>query len=158
MVAGVISGCSASASALTLKFAMAQGRTLTVRKYNASNPAASATSVRVKSGSWLPVHISAGAAPGTVTVDLSALPAGSGAPTAVRYAWGGTAGGNDPTPNGDDVSCCEGDGVATPCVPMQCPLLAPEPLAPFGAVPVDPFLAEIVGGKCLCPEPQMCSA
>ena len=39
---GVISGCSASASALTLKFAMAQGRTLTVRKYNASNPAASA--------------------------------------------------------------------------------------------------------------------
>ena len=59
---------------------------------------------------------------------------------------------------GADVSCCEGDGINTPCVPTQCPLLAPEPLAPFGALPIDPFLAEIKGGKCLCPEPQECSA
>jgi Tfp pilus tip-associated adhesin PilY1 len=101
-VAGVIGGCSASASALTLKFNMAAGRTLSVRKYNASNPVASATSVRVKSATtsdingatddgeiWLPVHIKLGSAPGTVEVDLSSLPAGSGAPTAVRYAWGG---------------------------------------------------------------------
>ena len=73
------------------------------------------------------------------------------APTAVRYAWGGQA------PNGDDVSCCEGDGAATPCIPVQCPLLVAEPLAPFGALPIDPFLAEIVNGKCLCPEPQTCS-
>jgi hypothetical protein len=59
---------------------------------------------------------------------------------------------------GDDVSCCEGDGINTPCVPTQCPLLAPEPLAPFGGLPIDPFLAEIKAGKCLCPEPQDCSA
>ena len=52
----------------------------------------------------------------------------------------------------------EGDGDSTPCIPVQCPLLATEPLAPFGALPVDPFLAEIVGAKCLCPEPQLCSA
>ena len=52
----------------------------------------------------------------------------------------------------------EGDGDNTPCIPVQCPLLATEPLAPFGALPVDPFLAELVGGKCLCPEPQLCSA
>ena len=52
----------------------------------------------------------------------------------------------------------EGDGDSTPCIPVQCPLLATEPLAPFGALPVDPFLAEIVGAKCLCPEPQLCGA
>ena len=37
---------------------------------------------------------------------------------------------------GDDVSCCEGNGINTPCVPTRCTLLAP-----FGAVPTDPFLA-----------------
>ncbi len=105
-VAGVIGGCSASATTLTLKFNMAGGRTLSVRKYNASNPVASATSVRVKSPTnsdadgatdgetWLPVHIKLGSAPGTIVVDLSSLPAGSSTPTAVRYAWGGA------TPNG----------------------------------------------------------
>jgi hypothetical protein len=31
-----------------------------------------------------------------------------------------------------------------------------EPAAPFGALPVDPFLAQVVGGKCVCPEPQRC--
>eukprot|EP01046_Picozoa_sp_COSAG06_P086742 COSAG06_NODE_33308_length_492_cov_0.605598_1_plen_107_part_00 len=62
------------------------------------------------------------------------------------------------SPNGQDVSCCEGDGIAEPCVPTQCPLLAAEPLAPFGALPIDPFIAEIKAGKCVCPEPQECSA
>ena len=64
----------------------------------------------------------------------------------------------DGEPNGDDVSCCEGDGTAAVCVSAQCPLLAAEPLAPFGSLPLDPFIAEIVGGKCVCPEPQLCSA
>lgn len=97
-VAGMIGGCSASAASLTLKFNMATGRTLSVRKYNASSPAASATSVRVNSTTsgetWVPVHIALGGAPGTIVVDLSSLPASSGMPTAVRYAWGGA------TPNG----------------------------------------------------------
>lgn len=96
-VAGVISGCSATATSLTLKFNMAGGRTLSIRKYNASSPASSATSVRVN-GTWLPVHIALGSAPGTVAVDVSSLPAGSGTPTAVRYAWGAT--GNGGKPNG----------------------------------------------------------
>lgn len=161
---GVIAGCDAAAGALTIKFDMKE-RKLDVRAYNKSNVALSATSVQVASSSapggteWLPVHISLGNAPGTIKVDLSSLPKGAGAPTAVRYAWGETdPKKNNPSPNGGDVSCCEGDGIAEPCVPTQCPLLAPEPLAPFGALPIDPFIAEIKAGKCLCPEPQMCSA
>ena len=35
---------------------------------------------------------------------------------------------------------------------------ATEPLAPFGVVPIDPFMAKLVAGKCVCPEPQSCSA
>ena len=62
------------------------------------------------------------------------------------------------TTHGPCVRAGEGDGDSTPCIPVQCPLLATEPLAPFGALPVDPFLAEIVGAKCLCPEPQLCGA
>ena len=144
-----------------------KGRKLTVRKYNQSTAALSATAVLVNvttatttTSQWVPVHISMGAAPGAVNVDLTHLPAGSSAPTAVRYAWGGV-GGTDPSkaaPNGDDVSCCEGNGLDAPCVPSQCPLLAAEPLAPFGSLPIDPFVAEIKGNKCLCPEPQICSA
>ena len=62
------------------------------------------------------------------------------------------------TTHGPCVRAGEGDGDNMPCIPVQCPLLATEPLAPFGALPVDPFLAEIVGAKCLCPEPQLCGA
>ena len=157
-IGGVIIGCTFSAAAaanpatLTLRFDM-KGRGLAVRPYNRSNAGRSATSVMANT-TWYPVQIAAGAGAGEVAVDLSSLPAGA-TPSAVRYAWGGTAS----SPNGDDVSCCAGDGVTAPCVPVQCPLLATEPLAPFGGLPVDPFIAEIVaGGKCLCPEPQACSA
>ena len=53
----------------------------------------------------------------------------------------------------------EGDGTIAACVPAQCPLHALEADAPFGSLPVDPFLAEITAeGKCRCPEPQDCSA
>lgn len=162
-VGGVIRGCTLSASSLSLSFDM-KGRTLAVRPYNSSRVDLSATAVLVSGSSsassqWVPVHISLGG-PGIVTLDLSSLPAGSGPPSAVRYGWGGvdaTSGPPGSTPNGEDVTCCEGDGLDKPCVPAQCPLLATEPLAPFGALPVDPFIAKLVRGKCLCPEPQVCS-
>jgi len=149
-VGGVIRGCGLSSGVLTLSFDM-RGRKLALRAYTKSNPRLSATVVLVNS-SWMPVHIGLGVAPGTVTVNLSALPPGT-KPVAVRYAWGATD-----SPNGADVSCCEGDSENTPCVPAQCPLMANEPMAPFGGLPVDPFIAEIVDGKCVCPEPQTCSA
>ena len=158
---GTVSGCAldvtSAAQTLTLKFNMPAGRALTVRPYNSSNPENSATSVQVNatdgSAKWLPVHIKPGAVAGTITVEL---PAGT-TPTAVRYAWGDTKLGQG-KPNGDDVKCCEGNGVDEPCMMGQCPLLAAEPLAPFGGLPVDPFIAKIVDGKCLCPEPQVCDA
>tara|TARA_B110000967_G_C18354275_1_gene302825 strand:+ start:73 stop:291 length:219 start_codon:yes stop_codon:yes gene_type:complete len=59
-------------------------------------------------------------------------------------------------PFAGDISCCEGNGVDAPCLMAQCPLVAEEPLAPFGGLPVDPFVAEIVRGKCVCPAPQVC--
>ena len=156
---GVIQGCEAASGSLTLKFDM-KGRKLLVGAYNKSNPVRSATAVQVGT-EWVPVHVALGSAPGTISVDLSALAnSDAAAPTAVRYAWGATdknANGGA-SPNGEDVSCCEGDGIAEPCVPTQCPLLAAEPLAPFGALPIDPFIAEIKAGKCVCPEPQECSA
>ena len=160
VAAGFIKGCAlAGTDKLILSFEMLGSRKLSVKSYNRSNPALSATAVLVK-GVWLPADIALGSAAGTVTVTLPAG-AAAGPPTAVRYAWGGVgpAGGNgDPTPNGDDVSCCEGDGLSTPCLPVSCPLVAPDEKAPFGALPIDPFIAKIVGGKCVCPEPQMCSA
>jgi hypothetical protein len=160
-VGGVIKGCSLGTSTLTLKFNVPGGRKLQVKAYNKTNPGLSATSVLVNqsnngddSAVWTPVHISLGTNPGTVTVELPKLSgASAGAVTAVRYAWGAP----DGAPNDQDVSCCEGDGDTTPCVPVQCPLLADEPLAPFGALPIDPFIAEIKAGKCECPEPQQCS-
>ena len=75
-----------------------------------------------------------------------------------KVATGASGSVSEGTPNGNDVSCCEGDGTSAACLPAQCPLHVEEQLALFGALPIDPFLAEIVGGKCLCPEPQMCSA
>lgn len=103
---------------MTLSFELPGGRKLSVKGYNQTNVALSATSV-LAGDKWVPVHIAAGAAAGTIKVTL---PAGV-KPTAVRYAWGGVGGGNDPTPNGDDVSCCEGDGLDKPCLPVSCPLV-----------------------------------
>lgn len=151
---GVIEGCSYSTDhGLILSFNM-RGRKLVVRPYNRSNIGLSATSVLVNS-TWLPVHVSAGAVRGSVTVDLTSISAET-PPTGVRYAWGGVTGDNA-VPNGADVTCCEGDGVNDPCLPTQCPFLASEPNAPFGYLPVDPFIAQIVDGKCVCPSPQTCS-
>lgn len=175
---GTIKGCdfsqrgADSASTLTLRFSMPGGRKLTVRDYNQSSPVYSATSVLVNNTNssagalgplWLPTHIKLDKSDSNaVTVDLAQAAGAIGlpeiTPLAVRYAWGGTdpSAGSD-TPNGDDVSCCEGDGKDQPCLPAQCPLLADEPRAPFGKLPVDPFIAQITSdGKCLCPEPQVC--
>jgi len=154
---GFIAGCALSSSSLTLTFSMPSDRNLTLRAYNKSNPALSATAVLVSSG-WIPAHIALGSMPGTVVVELPAGVTNENV-TAVRYAWGTTDAHDDggAIPNGKDVTCCEGNGDDMPCVPAQCPLLAAEPLAPFGGLPVDPFIAKVVDGKCLCPEPQMCS-
>lgn len=166
---GAVVGCSLSpggrgAWSLEVRFGMAAGRALLLRLYNASDPVASAFSVEVNGTDWRPVLATPGQSPNSVSLSL---PASSDATnispttapvTAVRYAWGATdPGGQGPVaPNGKDISCCQGDGVQRPCVPVQCPLLAAEPAAPFGGLPLAPFIAKIVDNKCLCPEPQIC--
>ena len=102
------------------------------------------------SGSWVAVDIALGAGGDTVVADLS--PLGGGAPQAVKYAWGATGG----APNDADVVCC-----ATPqalCAPGECPIKVAAAGAPFGGMPGNPFLAQIVNGKCACPAPQLCDA
>ena len=43
------------------------------------------------------------------------------------------------------------------CTPASCPIQLPDSRAPFGALPANPFIAKIKGGKCECLEPQVCS-
>ena len=62
-------------------------RSLSIRSYNQSNAALSATAVLYNASGtaqWVAAHISAGTSPGTVDVDLSKAPAGHGPPLAVR--------------------------------------------------------------------------
>jgi hypothetical protein len=70
-----------------------------------------------------------------------ALPAGGGAPVAVRYAWA-------------DYPCCPGMNTTTGfCPPEACPLVTSA-----SAEPAVPFFAFIVGGRCECEAPWVCDA
>ena len=83
-------------------------------------------------------------------VDVSRL--GGAVPQAVKYAWGSTGG----TLNDQDVVCCAAGSAPSECIPGQGPIFAESSTAPLGAVPANPFLAEIVNGKCVCPPSQRC--
>ena len=96
---------------------------------------------------WVRLNISATAgATNSITVDLTPLN-GTGvngttpAPTAVRYAWG-------------IISCCDpsepGIYETHGCI-ANCPVMA----SPSG-YPANPFIAQIVGGKCQCVPPMTC--
>ena len=110
---------------------------------------------------WVAVMPSVGAGTNTVTLDLA--PLGGQVPTAVRYGLG--AGGDGdflpnrlPGPEGAQAGrvCC-GPTVDTsmqPCPPASCPIKASGRLA----LPALPFVAEVVGGKCRCLNPQTCDA
>ena len=90
---------------------------------------------------WINLPImSVGTAPGTITADISQLD--GQVPTAVRYAWGFT-------------NCCDLTdptlGVTHGCV-ANCPIMS------SSALPANPFIAKIVGGKCECVAPQVCDS
>jgi sialate O-acetylesterase len=109
--------------------------------YDESNPAvASLEPIKASASAvWVKVDITS-ASSTSVTVDLSKLPSGS-KPVAIRYAWG----------NDDGDSCCIPAGPTEPCVPASCPLWDPK-----SALPANPFIAKIDGGKCKCIPPQVC--
>ena len=162
MTGPTIAGCSYAAGgaslSVTFDAALLAGGALTVLAYD--QPKQSAFSVLVNSsddagsGTWVPVNIALGpAGSSSVTADLA--PLGGAAPQAIKYAWGATGG----RPNEADVICCHSLGAAAECVPGQCPIFVAMPLAPFGGLPANPFLAKISAqGKCECPAPQVCDA
>jgi hypothetical protein len=152
-----IAGCTYSSSAQTLTVSfnatLLAGSPVVVKPYG-SKASLSGLSVLVNAtnasatGTWVALDV-ASASPTSVAVDLSAL--GGAAPSAIKYAWGPTGG----PPDTDDVLCCDPTGE---CVPGGCPIYATTPLAPFGGHPANPFLAQIVMGKCVCTPPQVCDA
>ena len=88
---------------------------------------------------WQTVLPTAGAAPGTIDIDLSAVSKGA-APVGVRYAMDGNC--------CDDTNPAIGSGL--PCPAQACPLMSSDQL------PANPFQAHIVSGKCQCVAPQKC--
>ena len=81
-----------------------------------------------------------GSSPGIITADISQLD--GQIPTAVKYAFGNT-------------NCCDMNdptlGVTHGCV-ANCPIMS------SSALPANPFIAKIVGGKCECIPPMACNA
>jgi hypothetical protein len=151
-----LAGCTATSDALTLHFdgARLAGAPLALR---AGAPTAFSALVNdtdgvPASGAWVPLELSlAGGA--DVRVDLAPL---RGRPVrAIKYAWGKTGGRPD---SEGDVWCCAAGTTAAECTPGACPLVAALARAPFGGLPADPFLAQVRGGKCVCPAPQTCDA
>jgi len=153
-------GCALDAAAGTLRLAFdaaaLAGGALQVRAYDAARRDRSGLSVLVNatgaagSGVWVALNVAL-AGPAAVDVDLA--PLGGATPQAVKYAWGPTGG----PPNTDDVACCDAASDKDLCTPGGCPLYVAQPLAPYGGLPANPFLAQVMGGKCVCPEPTACA-
>ena len=88
---------------------------------------------------WEPVDVRA--LPGSsheVVVDLAPLM--GEAVHALRYAWS------------EKLCCVEERGNRKACKSAACPVVA------SGGLPANPFLARIVGGRCECMLPQVCSS
>jgi hypothetical protein len=87
---------------------------------------------------WVLVDIVSKSA-SSITLDLSNLHGAT--PLALRYAWGNTR-----------DACCRVNLNATErCVPASCPIWDE-----MSGLPANPFLAQIVNGKCRCVAPQVC--
>ena len=114
---------------------------------------------------WVPLLPTATGTDNTVTLDLSDPALGGVAPSAIRYAVGGSEcwrGGGDPNPpkGGVCARLCTGpfqDCALQPCLTESCPIKASN-TAGNGALqlPATPFVALITGGKCKCLPPQVC--
>lgn len=129
----VLLRCSVEAGVIRIIFDPTRlgNNRLTVQAYNHSQSGASAMEVEVN-GAWQFADITA-VSDTTVEVPFT------GELTGVRYAW-------------RDYPCCGSlDRSETPCPPMSCPLLTNSTREP--AVP---FIAQIIGGVCVCTPPMEC--
>ena len=70
-----------------------------------------------------------------VVLDLSKT---NGTVFAVRYAWTGDC-------------CSESPPSSKPCPVESCPIMGSS-----SALPANPFVARVMGGKCKCVAPQVC--
>jgi sialate O-acetylesterase len=155
-----LSGCSLASDSLILHInaTLLAGAPLIVRSYNMSDPRRSGLSVLINekpaagSGNWMPLTFTLGSDGVSLVVDLSAL--NGVIPTAVKYAWGPS----DGAPNSGDVVCCDAASTLDECKPGMCPLSVSLDRAPFGGLPANPFIAQIINGSCMCPWPQECNA
>jgi hypothetical protein len=92
---------------------------------------------------WAPVPIALLADQASIRVDTRGLNMSGGGIHAVKFGWSFSAG-----------TCCidllTNTGLA-PCIPGSCGVTTHDSL-----LPLNPFFATNVGGKCRCPLPQMC--
>ncbi len=89
-------------------------------------------------GRWLTVDITSATAT-SVTIDLVQLKGKR--PAAIRYSWG-------------IFDCCN---AGDPLLWISKPCDNPCPITSNTLLPANPFIAEIVEGKCSCVAPQVCS-
>ena len=79
----------------------------------------------------------------TIGIDTISLNVSTGGVHAVKFGWSFSAG-----------TCCidlaSNTGLA-PCIPGSCGVMTRDSL-----LPVNPFFASVVNGKCKCPAPQVC--
>lgn len=73
-----------------------------------------------------------------VVLDIRNIINTNGTVFAVRYAWTGDC-------------CSESPPSSKPCPVESCPIMGSS-----SALPANPFVAHIVGGKCKCVAPQVC--
>lgn len=87
---------------------------------------------------WIEVDITAGSNPNEVIVDLSKL--NGSQPLALHYGW-----------SSDHATCCVDGNEKNPCVAGSCPLVGKS-----SRLPANPFIAQLVDGRCSCIAPQTC--
>ena len=164
----VMSGCSKSARAITVKFntSLLKGGAIAVRDYNQTEEA-SVFWVLVDSpipddasknwlytnrqpwwgddSEWKNVNIRLGDSPNTVVADVSGI---TGTVTAIKYGHQSPKGSPQ---SGEDKICCGNRNFAQgACEPESCPISA------MGGLPAMPFYAQVVDGFCKCVAPQVC--
>ena len=108
---------------------------------------------------WRAVMPAEGAAANEITFDLA--PLGGAAPTAVRYGAGAGSYGTGPGVSNAAICCGPFQDVGrSPCPPASCPLKSSATTGGQLAteLPAAPFVAAIVGGRCVCAAPQVCDA
>ena len=88
---------------------------------------------------WINLPLAPGPTPSSIIVDLA--PLNGAVPTSVRYAWGVT-------------DCCD---LTDPDTYTKHGCIANCPIISSSGLPANPFMAQIVEGKCECVAPQVCS-